>query len=87
MAARYGLPPEVIESFEDSYHGWALRHGGNDRRDLRGLPQHPRDRQPRRPDVVDPPGQRGRDVRALPSRLQPEVRGQLHPRAAPAASA
>ena len=28
MAARYGLPPEVIKSFEDSYHGWALRHGG-----------------------------------------------------------
>jgi cytochrome b subunit of formate dehydrogenase len=28
MAARYGLPPEVIESYEDSYHGWAVKRGG-----------------------------------------------------------
>jgi len=28
MAAKYGLPPEVIESFEDSYHGWAQKRGG-----------------------------------------------------------
>lgn len=28
MAARYGLPTEVIESYEDSYHGWAIARGG-----------------------------------------------------------
>jgi len=28
MAARYGLPAEVIESYEDSYHGWAINRGG-----------------------------------------------------------
>jgi len=28
MAARYGLPTEVIESYEDSYHGWAIKRGG-----------------------------------------------------------
>ena len=28
MAARYGLPPEVIESYNDSYHGWASGRGG-----------------------------------------------------------
>lgn len=28
MAARYGLPEEVIESFLDSYHGWAVQRGG-----------------------------------------------------------
>lgn len=28
MAARYGLPPEVVESYEDSYHGWAVKRGG-----------------------------------------------------------
>jgi cytochrome b subunit of formate dehydrogenase len=28
MAARYGLPIEVIESYDDSYHGWAIRRGG-----------------------------------------------------------
>ena len=28
MAARYGLPQEVIESYQDSYHGWAVARGG-----------------------------------------------------------
>lgn len=28
MAARYGLPPGVIESYQDSYHGWAIKRGG-----------------------------------------------------------
>ncbi|MBI5508567.1 MAG: DUF4405 domain-containing protein [Deltaproteobacteria bacterium] len=28
MAARYGLPPEVIGSYKDSYHGWAIARGG-----------------------------------------------------------
>ena len=28
MAARYGLPLEAVESFEDSYHGWAVKRGG-----------------------------------------------------------
>lgn len=28
MAARYGLPTEVIDSYTDSYHGWAIRRGG-----------------------------------------------------------
>ena len=28
MAARYGLPPEVIQSYKDSYHGWAVARGG-----------------------------------------------------------
>ncbi|MCB2211216.1 cytochrome c3 family protein [bacterium] len=28
LAARYGLPTEVVESYEDSYHGWALSRGG-----------------------------------------------------------
>ncbi|MBZ0263055.1 hypothetical protein K8I28_00175 [bacterium] len=28
MAARYGLPPEVVESYVDSYHGWAIKRGG-----------------------------------------------------------
>ncbi len=28
MAARYGLPPEVIESYRDSYHGWAIKQEG-----------------------------------------------------------
>lgn len=28
MAARYGLPPEAIQSYEDSYHGWAIKRGG-----------------------------------------------------------
>ena len=28
MAARYGLPPEVVESYRDSYHGWATKRGG-----------------------------------------------------------
>ncbi len=28
MAARFGLPPEIIESYEDSYHGWATQRGG-----------------------------------------------------------
>jgi len=28
MAARYGLPLEVVKSFEDSYHGWAIQRGG-----------------------------------------------------------
>jgi len=28
LAARYGLPPEIIESYEDSYHGWAVQRGG-----------------------------------------------------------
>jgi cytochrome b subunit of formate dehydrogenase len=28
MAARYGLPPEVIKSYRDSYHGWAIARGG-----------------------------------------------------------
>jgi cytochrome b subunit of formate dehydrogenase len=27
MGAKYGLPPEVIQSYDDSYHGWALRRG------------------------------------------------------------
>lgn len=28
MATKYGLPPEVIESYNDSYHGWAVKQGG-----------------------------------------------------------
>ncbi|MBS1261946.1 MAG: hypothetical protein MAG453_01283 [Calditrichaeota bacterium] len=28
MAARYGLPREVVASYLDSYHGWAIRRGG-----------------------------------------------------------
>jgi cytochrome b subunit of formate dehydrogenase len=28
MAARYGLPTEVVKSYEDSYHGWAIKRGG-----------------------------------------------------------
>lgn len=28
MAARYGMPTGVIESYEDSYHGWAINRGG-----------------------------------------------------------
>jgi predicted CXXCH cytochrome family protein len=28
MAARYGLPEEIITSYLDSYHGWALQRGG-----------------------------------------------------------
>jgi cytochrome b subunit of formate dehydrogenase len=28
MAAKYGLPPEVVQSYEDSYHGWAVHRGG-----------------------------------------------------------
>lgn len=28
MAARYGLPREVVASYQDSYHGWAMRRGG-----------------------------------------------------------
>ena len=28
MAARYGIPPAVVESYEDSYHGWAVARGG-----------------------------------------------------------
>ncbi|MDP8208934.1 MAG: cytochrome c3 family protein [Candidatus Electryonea clarkiae] len=28
MAARYGLPEAVIESYQDSYHGWAIGRGG-----------------------------------------------------------
>lgn len=28
MAARYGLPQEIIESYRDSYHGWAIKRGG-----------------------------------------------------------
>jgi formate dehydrogenase gamma subunit len=28
LAARYGLPAQVIESYEDSYHGWAVQRGG-----------------------------------------------------------
>ncbi|MBD3165380.1 DUF4405 domain-containing protein [bacterium] len=28
MAVRYGLPPEVVESYQDSYHGWAIKRGG-----------------------------------------------------------
>jgi formate dehydrogenase gamma subunit len=28
MAARYGLPAEVIKSYKDSYHGWAIARGG-----------------------------------------------------------
>ncbi len=28
MAARYGLPEEIISSYLDSYHGWALKRGG-----------------------------------------------------------
>ncbi|NUM36393.1 MAG: cytochrome b/b6 domain-containing protein [Candidatus Brocadiae bacterium] len=27
MAAKYGLPAEVIQSYEDSYHGWAVKRG------------------------------------------------------------
>ncbi|MBM3329408.1 MAG: DUF4405 domain-containing protein [Calditrichaeota bacterium] len=27
MAARYGLPLRVIESYEDSYHSWAIKRG------------------------------------------------------------
>ena len=30
MAARYGLPPDVIGSYQDSYHGWAIKRGGRD---------------------------------------------------------
>jgi len=28
MAARYGLPQAVVESYRDSYHGWAVKRGG-----------------------------------------------------------
>jgi len=28
MAARYGLSPDVVKSFNDSYHGWAIIRGG-----------------------------------------------------------
>lgn len=28
MAAKYGLPPEVVRSYQDSYHGWAVKRGG-----------------------------------------------------------
>ncbi len=28
MAARYGLPENVIQSYLDSYHGWAIQRGG-----------------------------------------------------------
>lgn len=28
MAARYGLPQKVVESYQDSYHGWAIKRGG-----------------------------------------------------------
>ncbi|MBT3232717.1 MAG: hypothetical protein HN356_07870 [Calditrichaeota bacterium] len=28
MAARYGLPSGVIESYKDSYHGWAVKRDG-----------------------------------------------------------
>ncbi len=28
MAARYGLPAEIIESYKDSYHGWAVKRDG-----------------------------------------------------------
>jgi cytochrome b subunit of formate dehydrogenase len=28
MAAKYGLPPDVVRSYDDSYHGWALKRGG-----------------------------------------------------------
>ncbi len=28
MAVRYGLPPEVVSSYVDSYHGWAIKRGG-----------------------------------------------------------
>ncbi len=28
MAVRYGLPPEVVQSYVDSYHGWAIKRGG-----------------------------------------------------------
>lgn len=28
MAARYGLPRDVVQSYRDSYHGWAIRRGG-----------------------------------------------------------
>ena len=28
MAARYGLPEDVVVSFLDSYHGWAVQRGG-----------------------------------------------------------
>lgn len=28
MAAKYGLPYGVVESYQDSYHGWALERGG-----------------------------------------------------------
>lgn len=27
MAAKYGLPVDVIKSYEDSYHGWAVKRG------------------------------------------------------------
>ncbi len=29
MSARYGLPMEVISSYDDTYHGWAIKRGGN----------------------------------------------------------
>jgi cytochrome b subunit of formate dehydrogenase len=28
MASRYGLSPDVVSSFNDSYHGWAITRGG-----------------------------------------------------------
>ncbi len=28
MAARYGLPADAIQTFRDSYHGWAIGRGG-----------------------------------------------------------
>ena len=27
MAVRYGLPPDVISTYQDSYHGWAIKRG------------------------------------------------------------
>ncbi|OGQ81072.1 MAG: hypothetical protein A2289_14475 [Deltaproteobacteria bacterium RIFOXYA12_FULL_58_15] len=29
MAARFGLLPHVVESYADTYHGWALKRGGD----------------------------------------------------------
>lgn len=30
MAARYGLSPEAVRSYQDSYHSWAIRRGAKD---------------------------------------------------------